>query len=102
MTGQLACRAIPSPFQPNPLNNQLRIHSWVTHAQARQNASRRLVVDLNQGELDAAAVDSPARESISSHLVFCLSFAADTPLSGASTGRINPTSQLQNAKLSPR
>ena len=43
--GQLAWRATPSPFQPNPLKSQPRIHSCTTHALADKNAVRRLLND---------------------------------------------------------
>src|ERR1700730_2981849 len=95
ITGQFACSAIPSPFQPNPPNNQPRIHSCVTQAQARQKATRKLVVDLSHDVVGAAAGALPARATISFHLLA-------TGCAIVSRGRSNPTNHAQNATCIPR
>src|ERR1700746_779438 len=101
MSGQFACNATPSPFQPKPVNSHPRIHSCATQAHASKKASRKLLVDLSHGVFGIGA-DRRARSDIELHL-FALARAASSATGVAATGgRSNPQNQLQNAKFSPR
>src|SRR5438046_10282847 len=67
ISGQFTCSATPSPFPPNPVNNQPRNHSCATQAHARRKARRRLLVALSNGDCGTGAVRR-ARPSITLHL----------------------------------